>query len=92
MICLAIKNQSQPNRKVEQPTANNLDTEDENPISDTFDENNDDSTSGLFGRMNEPGQGEWIEWKVAPVFLLVAPEDEYEELSKKAFKQVCSLI
>ena len=87
---LGNKNQSQPNRKVEQPATNNPETENEEPISDASNENNDDASTGLFGRMNEPGQGEWLEWKAGPVFLLVAPKEGYEEIVKKAFKQICS--
>ena len=86
---LGNKGQSQPNRKVEQPIIAERKTENEEPISSTPKEE-DDSNPVLFGRMNEPGQGEWLEWKAGPVFLLVAPKERYEEIVKKAYKQICS--
>ena len=86
---LGNKGQSQPNRKVEQPIIAERKTENEEPISNVPKEE-DDSNPVLFGRMNEPGQGEWLEWKAGPVFLLVAPKEKYEEIVKKAYKQICS--
>ena len=87
---LGSKKQSQPKRKVEQPAANNPENENEGLVSNISNVNNDELNYRLFGRMNEPRQGEWLEWKAGPVFLLVTPKEGYEEIVKKAFRQICS--
>lgn len=43
-----------------------------------------------FGQIKNPGLGEAYMWMTDPVFLLITSKDEYKELVKKAFTQVCS--
>lgn len=44
----------------------------------------------MFGNMNHPGQGEVLEWQSTPIFVLITTKDNYKNLYKKAYKQVCS--
>lgn len=44
----------------------------------------------LYGRMNNPGQGEFLEWQSDPVFLLITSKEEYKVLTDKALTLVCS--
>ena len=86
---LGNKKRSQPNRLVETQQSPTVDTDDEDvEVHEKQDVEVDNPV--LFGRMNKPGQGEWIEWKAGPIFMLITPETDYEELFKNDLKQICS--
>ena len=50
----------------------------------------EESSDSMFGNMKHPGQMEFLEWQTTPVFMLITSKDNYKEIYKKAFKQICS--
>ena len=43
-----------------------------------------------YGKFKRPGIGQTYMWMSDPIFILITSKDEYKDLLKKAFKQVCS--
>lgn len=44
----------------------------------------------LIGQMKHPGQMEFLDWRSEAVFILKTNKEDYKNIYKKAFKQICS--
>ena len=88
---LGKKFKSQNNQKpVEEVKTEPVTIPNTEPIKEEKEEVVEQTDPNMIGNMNHPGQGEVLEWQSTPIFVLVTTKDNYKNLYKKAYQQVCS--